>query len=232
MGAVLLLALLWRALGHKVALTFVVAGLAALAVYAAIVLLGGSWQKSILPPIVDGFRPNFTGKLLAVTASLGLILLVPGMKAATGFRVQQNPDSVVPATICTALLCAFSWTVAFLLSNGTDLSTSRLLFQATLPGLDEELFYRGILLALMLSAFDEKWKFIGAPVGPAAFTVTLIFAMVHAVAYQGGQLHFDPGFFGVVAFIGFGLLWIRQRTGSLLMPIVAHNLINVGNSFF
>jgi uncharacterized protein len=232
MGAVLLLGLAWRAAGQKVAYRFLLAALSALAIYAAIVLLGGSWQKYILPPLAEGFRPNWTGKLMAITASLGLILLVPGMKAAAGFRFQQNPGSLVPAMICTAMLCAFSWTVAFLLANGTDLSTSRLLFQATLPGLDEELFYRGILLALMLFAFEDKWKLVGAPVGPAVFSVTLIFGMVHAVAYQGGELRFDPAFFGVVALMGFGLVWIRQRTGSLLMPILAHNLVNLGNSFF
>jgi len=31
---------------------------------------------------------------------------------------------------------------------------------------------------------------------------------------------------------GFGLLWLRERTGSVVIPIIAHNLINGLGSFF
>ena len=36
----------------------------------------------------------------------------------------------------------------------------------------------------------------------------------------------------VTGVIGLCLLWIRERTGSLLLPILVHNTINVSLSFF
>ncbi|MET0369741.1 MAG: CPBP family glutamic-type intramembrane protease [Sphingobium sp.] len=32
--------------------------------------------------------------------------------------------------------------------------------------------------------------------------------------------------------LGAGLFWLRTRTGSLVAPVVAHNLLNFGYSFF
>jgi len=40
------------------------------------------------------------------------------------------------------------------------------------------------------------------------------------------QIHFDPFSFGYTGFVGAGLLWMRQRTGSLLLPVLTHNIVN------
>jgi membrane protease YdiL (CAAX protease family) len=100
-----------------------------------------------------------------------------------------------------------------------------------MPGLDEELFFRGLLLALFLRAFGDHWNLAGAPVGPAAIAVSFLFAAGHALRFGNGSLGFDPAFLMFSAILGFGLLWLRQRTGSIALPIVAHNIINFGSSF-
>lgn len=73
---------------------------------------------------------------------------------------------------------------------------------------------------------------MGAAVGLASLIVTFIFAAGHGVGWGAAGLELHLQAFVLTGALGAGLLWIRQRTGSVLLPIAAHNLINVGNSFF
>ena len=146
--------------------------------------------------------------------------------------LRQRAGSLPGVIVCTVLMCALAWGSEIVAADGTDLSFERLAFQATMPGLDEELFFRGLLLALLLKAFDERWSLFGAPVGPAAAAITFFFAAGHGLAVANGALHFDLASFLITGALGFGLLWLRQRTGSLVAPILVHNLLNVGSSFF
>ena len=54
----------------------------------------------------------------------------------------------------------------------------------------------------------------------------LVFAAGHGLMFIQQQIHFDPFSFGYTGFVGAGLLWTRQRTGSLLLPVLTHNIVN------
>lgn len=126
----------------------------------------------------------------------------------------------------------FAWTFEASLHDGPDLSAERLLFQGLMPGLDEELVYRGILLALFARAFPPGREIAGARIGVADIAVTFLFAAGHGlyVAHDGLIL----GWHGLIeaGVIGSALVWLRRRTGSLIAPVLAHNLANLGDSFF
>ncbi|WP_407667176.1 CPBP family glutamic-type intramembrane protease [Myxococcus qinghaiensis] len=68
--------------------------------------------------------------------------------------------------------------------------------------------------------------------GGAALAEAFLFAAGHSRLYSGGAFQFSALAMAVTGLIGFGLLWIRQRTASLLLPILVHNVINVRNGFF
>jgi hypothetical protein len=89
-----------------------------------------------------------------------------------------------------------------------------------------------VFLTLLSRAFQQRWNLLGAEIAPGALIVTFVFAAGHGLTVQHGRLHLEVLLFGLTGALGFGLLWIRQRTGSLLLPVLAHNAINVGNSFF
>lgn len=162
-----------------------------------------------------------------------LIIAIMRLGASeSGLTLRQRAGSVIPALVVTCALCAFSWGEEYLEHNGTDTSVERIAFQATLPGLDEETLYRGLLLALLLRSFDERWTLAKAPFGPASISTIFLFAAAHGWRVYQGAVHFDAVVFAVTGTIGAGLVWLRQRTGSLVFPILAHNLINVGDSFF
>ena len=206
-------------------------GMAALLFYWAVIVAGSETQRMI--PLLAGLSWNWSGKVVTIAAVLLAIAVLPWVtREEAGLRLRLNPGSLVPALVCATLLCALSWGVEAWMNDGRDLSAERLLYQALMPGIDEELFFRGLLLALLLRAFDERWSFLGAPVGPAALVVTFIFAAGHGLGVADGQIRFDALPFCMTGALGFGLLWLRQRTGSVWPAILAHNLINVGNSFF
>lgn len=85
-------------------------------------------------------------------------------------------------------------------------------------GFGEELVYRGVLQRSATESFGG-WRGI--------LYVSLLFAVVHLIHYQAGELTrviMDVAFvFGVAMFFG----WVVKKTGSLLGVILAHGITNV-----
>lgn len=205
-------------------------GLGVFAAYFISVMLMQDVQSHLA--IMDGLKFNWSGKLLAICLTLAMMKLVPQATAAEmGLTLQQRSGSLKPSIIVAVVLCLFAWGVIWLVGNNNEPTVERLLYQATLPGLDEELFFRGLLFAVFLRAFPAISPSSKNSYWPAATVVTFLFAAGHAFLFYKGALAFDPFFLAYAALLGFGLLWIRQRTGSLLLPVIAHNVINFGNSF-
>jgi len=50
--------------------------------------------------------------------------------------------------------------------------------------------------------------------------------MTHAFGYSDGAFSFDPLTMALTAIPSFIAVWLRQRTGSLLLPVVLHNFGN------
>lgn len=213
--------------------------LTALLLYAAyfVVLILGSE----LIPLSDYFGKlewNWGGKIATIGLSVLVALLLGRTTqavrpSAAGLTLRQAPGSVPPALIAATLLVATGVGLEVYLNDGPDLSPERMLYQATMPGIDEELFFRGVFLAVMAAAApSQRLSILGAPIGWAGALVTLLFGLGHGFSYEGGALKADWFAFAATAWLGFGLLWIRERTGSILLPVLAHNAINVALSFF
>lgn len=231
LGVALLAAVLHFLTGERVHWRPLATALACVFLY-WVAVVGGSEVQGMIPALAD-LKWNWVGKIVAIAATLLLIRFMPGVDArSAGLTWRQRAGSLVPVLVCTALMCALAWGAEAYAADGSDLSPERLLYQATMPGIDEELFFRGLLLALLLKVFDERWSLAGAPIGPAAAAITFFFAAGHGLAVVDGTLHFDGFAFAITGALGFGLLWLRQRTGSLVAPVLVHNLLNVGSSFF
>jgi membrane protease YdiL (CAAX protease family) len=99
-------------------------------------------------------------------------------------------------------------------------------FQWIMPGLDEEVFYRGVLLVAMNEAFRARILVFGAAIGFGGLLTSVLFGFAHALSFQSGVYVFNSTLFGLTALPSLVLLWMRERTGSLLLPIAAHNVAN------
>lgn len=171
---------------------------------------------------------NWSGKIMAVALSLAVAALpVIGWRRA-GLTLRQDPNGLVGALGLCAILTAFFLALAFRFpGEGSDLDT--LAFQLTMPGLDEELFYRGVLLLMLNEAFGRRIRILGAPMGWGALLSSLAFALVHALGYSDGAFSFDAIALATTGSAALLLVWLREKSGSLLLPVVMHNY---GNAIF
>lgn len=175
-------------------------------------MLGGSW--------------NWQGKLLALAATLAIAALPMFGWRKVGVTLAQAPGSLRAALPVMALYCAFF--VAIALAFPSDpVSGEDIAFQLTMPGLEEEPFYRGVLLFALDRAFLGRWRFLGVDWGWGALLSCLLFGMAHAFGYSQGQFSFDALTMALTALPSLIAVWVRLRTGSVLLPVVMHNFGNV-----
>lgn len=183
---------------------------------------------------------NWNGKLLELAVLVAFAGVLLGRKLFTreelGLTFRQRPG--------TGRAVLFGIIPFFILLDATVLyfaqhdvpSAETIAFQLTLPGITEELAYRGLLLALFDRMFPPTRTILGAKIGYGAVVTSLLFFAVHAISIDRSlHLAFNP-LNGASALIGsFVGVWIRARSGSLIIPILAHNLSNtvvtVGTAF-
>jgi membrane protease YdiL (CAAX protease family) len=180
-----------------------------------------------LVPDMFGGDWNWQGKVMALLVSLAIASLPLFGWKRTGLTLRQKPGAFAGAAIVFALYCLFFLAIALVFPN-EDATSETVAFQLTMPGLEEELFYRGILLLALNEAFRGRARVLGIDWGWGAILSSLVFGLAHAFSYSA-----DAGFevdLMILALTGIPSLlavWLRERTGSLLLPVLAHN---AGNS--
>jgi membrane protease YdiL (CAAX protease family) len=143
-----------------------------------------------------------------------------------GVTLAQAPGSLRAALPVMALYCAFFVAIALAFPND-PVSGEDIAFHLTMPGLEEEPFYRGVLLFALDRAFLGRWRFLGVDWGWGALLSCLLFGMAHAFGYSQGQFSFDALTMALTALPSLIAVWVRLRTGSVLLPVVMHNFGNV-----
>ncbi|MBL0951004.1 MAG: CPBP family intramembrane metalloprotease [Pseudomonas sp.] len=122
---------------------------------------------------------------------------------------------------------AFFIVIGLLFPSG-EASAEDVAFQLTMPGLEEEPFYRGVLLFALDQAFRGRKRLLGVDWGWGAVLSCALFGMTHAFGFADGSFSFDPMIMALTGIPSFLAIWMRLRTGSLLLPVLLHNF---GNSF-
>lgn len=174
-------------------------------------LLPGSW--------------NWQGKLLALAATLAIAALPAFGWRRIGLTLAQAPGSLKAALPVLALYCAFFLAIG-LLFPGDPASGEDIAYQLTMPGLEEEAFYRGLLLFALDRAFTARVRLLGVDWGWGALLSCLLFGMTHAFGYSDGAFALEPTVMALTALPALIGVWLRLRTGSLLLPVVMHNFGN------
>lgn len=187
-------------------------------------LLTNAWGLVPIPGIGETW--NWTGKILTLISSLAV-----AAHPALGFRrsgvtLAQDRRGRTGALIVSALLVLIFGGLAIWM-GGEGGSPEDFAFQLTMPGLEEELFYRGILLLVLNEAFGRPLRVLGAPMGWAAVVTSLAFGLDHALGYGAEGFSFDPLTLTLTGGPALILVWLREKTGSLLLPVLLHNYANV-----
>ena len=179
-----------------------------------------------LPDVIGGSW-NWQGKLLALAATLAIAASPAFGWRRAGLTLTQAPGSLKAALPVAALYCAFFVVIAMAFPGGSSTGED-IAFQLTMPGLEEEPFYRGVLLFALCQAFTGTKRFLGVDWSWGAVLSCALFGLAHAFGFSNGAFSFDPMTMALTALPSFIAVWLRLRTGSLLLPILLHNF---GNSF-
>jgi len=195
--------------------------------WALVAIAGGVLYLALrgLPPLatagyVAGEDWNWGGHLLALAGMLALAaLLVRRAGLAPRELGLAGPANLgVAVRVCAAALLV-SYPLHVITAGRIEPIPARTwLFVATMPGLAEEVAFRGVLLAAAERAAPAARLVAGVPVSLGAALLTAAFVGLHGFGV-GMLVSVLPG--------ALLYLWLRLRTGSLLVPIVAHNLWNL-----
>lgn len=101
-----------------------------------------------------------------------------------------------------------------------------LFFESVIVGISEELVFRGLAYGILHSNFGRKVKLIGFSLSSAGILSAIIFALAH-IGFQISPFAittFAPMQVLVAFVLGIFYAVVREKTGSLLGPILAHNI--------
>ena len=176
---------------------------------------------------------NWTGKLLSALLSL---LVIYGLRLASPQEV--GLVRTVRGWRVVALVALFF--AGLQLGAGylnrhhhAQPNLETYLYQLTMPGIAEELFSRGILLALLNRLFPRTIPFFGTQTSWGGLATVVLFALGHGFSFAGPlallpQAPFAFGSAGNAAVFGLLFLWVRERSGSCWAAMATHNLSNIG----
>ena len=173
---------------------------------------------------VDGLEFNWAGKTIALAFSVILLVTRAIEPREAGVTFRQAKGAVIGWGVLAALIVLDIY-IALQLENAQH-SAEAIAYQLTLPSLDEEIFYRGILLFTLIKTFGDGPRILASNFGWAAFISALLFGSIHAVFWADDTITFSAGAFLFAGLIGLLLTWLRLNTGSIVAPVLLHSVIN------
>ena len=183
--------------------------------YPALAVLGGTF--------------NWSGKVAAIFGSLSFLLLYRQFPLKAYYLTfSQNRSALRTGILLLLMVVAYRVFAAFMYDGTAAWNTEEVLFQATLPGLDEELAYRGIMLGLLVQALRPTMRVGRWNLGsPAVLVTALLFGLIHGFAITDSYaLQFRTYAFCYTTLVGLLYGWVTVRSGSILLPLLTHNLAN------
>ena len=177
---------------------------------------------------------NWSGKLYSIVFALIMQISLKNIISLkdTGLTIKQNNNSIKFSLIFVLLFFIIASSIGFLSKKG-DFNSEVLLFFAIMPGLGEELIYRGLLLGLLNKIFERKFKLLRTNFGWGLILTSIVFGLLHGFNLNDNyNLQFD--FITILLTGTYGFIYglIRERSGSLVFPVIAHSAVDFFNFFF
>lgn len=139
------------------------------------------------------------------------------------FTLRQNNENFKKTLIASIFIVVLAVMIAPLFGS-SPFDSETLAFQLTMPGIDEEMMFRGILLGLLLTALKDKISFLG---NPAVLLTAVLFGFLHALTLgKDYSISFEPIYFLQTGFGGYVWAWVAMKSRSILLPILSHVFAN------
>lgn len=171
--------------------------------------------------IIDGSW-NWDGKIYGIVCGIAIYFIFRRQLSNNNFFTLKQDKAGLKSALKVAVAIL---AIAILggVVNEKEFNIETLLFQISMPGIDEEIMYRGVLLGLMCSALragGAAWR------NPAIMINAVLFGLVHSLSLGDGALQFNSVNFMWTGLLGYGFGYITIKTRSILIPMLTHNLYN------
>lgn len=167
---------------------------------------------------------NWDGKIYGI--ALGVIFYFLFRKLFEEndfFTLKQHKENFKPALAGATVMVILS-TIIWAILGKSDFDFETLAFQISIPGIDEEIFFRGLFLGLLSSALKEKVSFLG---NPSVLLTATLFGFMHALKIdRNNSIGFDSIYFLQTGLAGYIWGWITIKSRSILLAILSHNFSN------
>ncbi len=180
----------------------------------------------LLPDLLPASSWNWQGKVMALATTIIIAGRPEFGWARSGLRLRQRRGSLIASAPVIGIYCAFILLLALIFPAGRP-TTEEVAFQIIMPGLEEDPFYCGILLLALGNAFPRRIRLFRVDWSWGAVFSGVLFGLAHAFSYADGAFSFDMLIMLLTMLPAFVMLWLRLRTGSVLLPIMLHNFGNV-----
>lgn len=169
---------------------------------------------------------NWSGKILAILSSIFFLLLYKKFSPKDYFlTLKQNPKFTKKGILIITTILGILSVLAFLYNSSKEWDTETILYQLTMPGIDEEIAYRGIMLGLLVKVLKSN-KFLH----PAILVTALLFGMAHGLSLTHTlEVKFYVFSFLNTTILGIIWAWITLKSRSILLALISHNLGNTTN---
>lgn len=183
-------------------------------------------------PRVNGFQHlhwSWQATLLLTAFTLLLAWLTPAVSfESIGVTSRLDPGWLKPG-IFALLIAAAIPAVVFILGSRVTLTREGWAYLLVMPGLAEELLFRGLYQSLLNSALGRPWRLAGAQFGWGLLITAVLFAAANGLVAVDDQLHARIVLPAAIAPFIASLVsgWVRERTNSVWPSVFGHNLSNI-----
>lgn len=198
---------------------YLIWGLLGFAVYLGCVIGGSMLQKMLGLP----FEMGWGQQILSALAVLIVAACLQERKAVLAWQTPRTPWIKLSLLAGVAIALTGLFVGLAIGEQPRSHGVEYFVYEATMPGLAEELGFRGLLFGCLLAAFGPQPK-SSVTVWSCVIAQALPFAALHGLEASGFRL---LGLFLYTAFAGIVLALVRLKTGSLIPAIVGHNIANV-----
>ena len=178
--------------------------------------------------IIDS-KWNWDGKIFSFIFSiLFIIIFNKNLKENNFFTLKQKEKSIKPSLFLIGSILIVSAFFTYFSHEKSAFNFDTLAFQISMPGLDEEFAFRGIMIGLLLTFLNVsiligKIKLIN----PAILITAILFGLMHGFPLTPNlEFTFDYFSFGYTFMFGILWGWLLLKSRSILMPLISHNLNN------
>ncbi len=179
--------------------------------------------------ILQRLHWSWQESLLTLAWPLVLVALVPGISLPSiGVASRFERGWLRPCLVAVLIAVAVPG-VFFALGLRKTLTAEGWIYLSTMPGLAEELVFRGVVQSLLNRAFGRPWRLAGASLGWGLVVTSILFAGFNGLVDVDAQLHARILPLAAIAPLMSSLVagWVRERSGSIWPCVIGHNLSNL-----